>query len=385
MDMVRTATDLDAPIAAGWSGADEPRDWLDLAHRCSEPNPFYHPALLRPALDLFDSDNRITLIEAWEKRQLIGLMPVIASARHGRYPIPNVANWMHDQCFYGAPLLCQGQEVAALSGILAQLDGVSWSGQFLHLSGLDLDGPAVNALLSCCEQEGRPIKLIAMHQRALLRSELSADAYWQANVRPKKRKEIRRLVHRLAEAGAVTHRRLRDGGDATAWAADFLGLEASGWKGREGAALAASDRTRAWFNDGIAAAAAAGMLDMLRIDVDGRAIAMLVNFRHGRGAFSYKIAFDERYARYSPGLLVEIDNLHAVLDDDVPSGALEWMDSCAAADHPMIDGLWSERRRIGQFRVALKGRGLTAMKRAVAFHATGFAERTLDFVRKGIR
>ena len=57
---------------------------------------------------------------------------------------------------------------------------------------------------------------------------------------------------------------------------------------------------------------------------------------------------------------------------------LDWMDSCAAPDHPMIDGIWAERRRIGQFRVALKGHGARAIRRRIAYAATGLAE---DVVR----
>src|SRR3546814_17447957 len=58
-----------------------------------------------------------------------------------------------------------------------------------------------------------------------------------------------------------------------------------------------------------------GRLHFLRMDLDGRAIAMLVNFRHGEGAFSFKIAFDEALGRFSPGVLIEIANLQAVLGD----------------------------------------------------------------------
>jgi len=34
---------------------------------------------------------------------------------------------------------------------------------------------------------------------------------------------------------------------------------------------------------------------------------------------------------------------------------VEWCDSCAAPGHSMIDGLWSERRAIGRYSVAIGG------------------------------
>jgi len=55
--------------------------------------------------------------------------------------------------------------------------------------------------------------------------------------------------------------------------------------------------------------------------------------------------------------------------------AIGWMDSCAAADHPMIDSLWAERRSIVQYRIALQGKGATRLRRAAAFALAGGVER----------
>lgn len=78
-------------------------------------------------------------------------------------------------------------------------------------------------------------------------------------------------------------------------------------------------------------------------------------------------------ARFSPGVLIELDNLRHVLDG--PDGP-DWMDSCAAPDHPMIDSLWAERRTIVQYRVALKG-----ARRTLAWNAVDAA----DAIRKRLR
>ncbi|MGE4429857.1 MAG: GNAT family N-acetyltransferase [Sphingobium sp.] len=359
-------------------------EWQALADAVREGNPFYHPALLRPALDHLDPQAQVRVMEARKDGVLIGLMPVIARSRHSRYPVRNVSNWVHDQCFFGAPLLREGQEVAAWADLLAQLDRAPWAGHFLHLIRLDRDGMAAEALRECCAREKRPMRTIDLYERAMLRSDLDAETYWTTHVRSKKRKEIRRLLNRLADHGAVTHHRLERGQDVAGWTRDFLMLEASGWKGQEGTALDSAPGTRAYFSEILAHAAEQDMLDMLRIDVDDRVIAMLVNFRHGRGAHSYKIAFDEDFARYSPGILIEIDNLRTVLGDGPAQAArrLDWMDSCAAPDHPMIDGLWAERRAIAQFRVALGGPGATGLVRRAAFAATSLAETAIRSIRK---
>ncbi|MDI1294509.1 MAG: GNAT family N-acetyltransferase, partial [bacterium] len=327
--------------------------WAALAADAAEANAFYAPDMLGAAIDHLAQDGGVRVIEAQANGELIGLLPVTITSRHGRLPIACVTNWMHDHCFFGAPMIRRGQEVAAWRSLLGQLDAAPWAPGFLHLQGLDAAGANAAALEALCVEDGRNRREIHRYDRAMLRSDLSADVYWDTKVRPKKRKEIRRLQKRLAETGTVENRLLSDKADLARWCGDFLALEASGWKGQEGTALSCKPGDAAFFRAACAAAFDAGRLHFLRIDLDGRAIAMLANFRHGDGAFSFKIAFDEAMGRFSPGVLIEIANLHAVQDDP----AIGWMDSCAAPDHPMIDSLWAERRTIVQYRIALQGRG----------------------------
>ena len=353
-------------------------DLSELAAHCAEPNPFYHPALLKPALDHLDLHGKARMLVAEQGGTLIAAMPVMPATHHGRLPIVNLVNWTHPHCFFGAPLLRAGREEDGWRAMLAQLDAAPWAGQLLHLTAQDEDGPAMTALHRLCVRTGRSIRRVGHYERALLASPLSAQDYWETQMRPKKRKEIRRLVNRLEELGTVTHRRLESRADLPQWIEDFVRIEASGWKGSNGSAIASHPATDAYFRAALVGAQQAGMLDMLRIDLDGRAIAMLVNFRHGRGGFSYKIAIDEDYGRYSPGVLIEIDNLHRTQGDD----ALDWMDSCAAPDHPMIDGLWAQRRRIGQYRVALHGHGIARLSRSASFFLSGGVERARRALRR---
>jgi hypothetical protein len=110
------------------------------------------------------------------------------------------------------------------------------------------------------------------------------------------------------------------------------------------------------FREALSGASARGRLERLTLSLDGEPIAMLANFVTPPGAFSFKTAFDERYARYSPGVLLQRENL-ALLD----RAGIEWCDSCASADHPMIDHIWRERRQIGRLSIAIGG----ALRRAL--------------------
>jgi CelD/BcsL family acetyltransferase involved in cellulose biosynthesis len=351
--------------------------WAELAEQAAEANAFYTPDMLQAALARLAPPGAVRMIEAHAGELLIGLLPVTVMPRHGRLPLACVGNWMHRHCFFGAPLLRKGHEQAAWTDFLAQLDAAPWAPHFLHLSTVDAAGANAAAIEAVCTAQRRPFAEIQRHDRALLRSDLSADAYWEGNVRAKKRKELRRLHKRLGEMGALESRMLAGAADLPRWCEDFLALEASGWKGREGTALACAAEDAAFFRDAAAAALAAGRLLFLRLDLDGRAIAMLANFLHMQGAFSFKIAFDEQLARFSPGVLIEIDNLRAVQE----SARVAWMDSCAAPDHPMIDSLWAERRSIVHYRIALRGTGLSGLRRRAAFRLAGTVESLAATIR----
>ncbi|MCI4590365.1 GNAT family N-acetyltransferase [Sphingobium sp. BYY-5] len=356
---------------------DAPARWSTLAQEAAEANAFYAPDMLGAALDHLAADGTVRLIEAQSDNGLIGLLPMVVRHRHGRIPFNCVSNWMHDHCFFGAPIVRQGQELAAWHSFMAQIDAAPWARGFLHLQGIDAAGANAAAIEALCVEQRRGWREIHRYDRAMLRSDLDADAYWETQVRSKKRKELRRLQKRLADLGAVEQRLLTDPAELAVWCSDFMTLEASGWKGREGTAIACKPADTAFFRAACAAACDAGRLHMLRIDLDGRAIAMLVNFRHGDGAFSFKIAIDEELGRFSPGVLIEIANLHAVQGDPT----IGWMDSCAAVDHPMIDSLWAERRTIVQYRIALRGKGMARLQRSAAFAFANGVETLAGFLK----
>ena len=81
---------------------------------------------------------------------------------------------------------------------------------------------------------------------------------------------------------------------------------------------------------------------LLSLRLNGRPISMKHNLLTKSGGFAFKIAFDEKFSKYSPGLLLELESIRRVCEDS----RIPWMDSCAAARHPMANRIWRERRMI---------------------------------------
>ena len=328
--------------------------WRDLAADAAEPNSYAESWFAGPALRHLADGVEVRLLEVWLRGTgeplPIGLMPVCVGTGYGRMTVRHLQNWKHFHSFLGVPLVRRGHEQRFWTAILAHLDAARWAPGFFHVNGLVEDGPVHAALRAAAEAAGKPSPTVHREIRAALASDLSPEAYYERNVRKKKRKEIQRLTNRLGELGRVETRRLGHAGEIEPWCDAFLALERAGWKGRAGSALACGPKTEAFFREVIHGAFEAGKLDFLRIDLDGKPIAMLVNFLAPPGSFSFKIAFDEDYARFSPGVLIQRENL-AILS----RGDIAWMDSCAAENHPMIDSLWGERRSIVRVTVPLSG------------------------------
>src|SRR3546814_8643893 len=78
--------------------------------------------MLLPAIRHLTQEKDVRLLQAWEGDELIGLLPVATAHRHGRLPLANITNWMHQHCFYGAPLIRRGYEGAAWTSFLDVLD-----------------------------------------------------------------------------------------------------------------------------------------------------------------------------------------------------------------------------------------------------------------------
>lgn len=69
---------------------------------------------------------------------------------------------------------------------------------------------------------------------------------------------------------------------------------------------------------------------------------MKCNLRAGDRLFCFKIAFDEQWTGFSPGILLELANIELFHAD----ARLMWMASCADPSNEMINRLWPDRRAL---------------------------------------
>lgn len=334
-------------------------EWRDLAANAVEPNSFYAPAMLLAALDAFAAERPEVALVRDGAGRLIGLAPIAPLRGYSRLPVRYVATWMHKHCFFGAPLVRPGHEEAFFSAIF---DLVERRGAFLRLRHLDADGPLYAAAAAVAQRTGRLSSPSARYSRAMLRGPWRTDDYLKVSLSGKKRKDLRRLRSRLEEEGAVAVDRLGAGADIDPWTEEFLALEAAGWKGKAGTAMGGEAASTQFFRQAAGAAHRTGDVQMFRLRLGARTIAAAVNFAGAGVVYAFKVAYDEAFARYSPGVMLEIEMMKAL---EGTSG-LSFVDSCAKAEHPMIERLWRERRKISALNVSRRDAPSKALFRLLA-------------------
>lgn len=357
------------------------RAWAMLADAGAQANVFAHPAMLLPAIAALDNDGSAMLaIVRDDGGALIGVMPVTMAKRLGRFPLSTVTNWTHANSFLAPICIAAGAEADFWSALIPALSHFAPHARALMIDALPEGGPIHAGLLAAAGTPGLRCSVERQVVRAMLAPDTAresgwAEAYWDAGVRPKKRKELRRQWNRLNDEGTVAMGELDAGEDAAPWIDEFLALEKSGWKGANGSAIASQAGTESFFRDAISAAHDRGALCFTALQLDGRAIAMLLTLINGKAGFSFKTAFDETYARYSPGVLLQRESLNILAARD-----LDWIDSCAAQDHPMIDSLWHERRSIIGVSCALPG-----TSNRIAYGAAQSAKRVWHSIKPQIK
>ena len=339
-------------------------EWRALASVAAEPNSFAEDWFVGAGLRHLAAQ-QVRLVEVRAGGELIGVALLCEANGYARLPVRHARNWMHHHHFLGGPLVRADAELPFFRALIALCEQDYPAAAFLHIEGLVAGGALFRGLEGAAASLGRSAPVVHRHSRAMLATDLSPTTYFEQNVRKKKRKELKRLRARLEDLGSVALRRLAHGEDVIPWCNRFLALEASGWKGMRGSALGCQRETEAFFREALAGAHEAGKLEILSLEVGGQPIAMLVNFLAPPGSFSFKIAIDEAYARFSPGVLIQIENL-----DVLNRPEIAWMDSCAAEHHSMIESLWGERREIVRVTVRLAG-----LRRGLIYHGCRALER----------
>ncbi|MGV8939099.1 MAG: GNAT family N-acetyltransferase [Allorhizobium sp.] len=332
----------------------ELQDELDfLTNRAMEPNVFFSGRFLAPAMPrLDDRQVRMALIRDIDaQRSRIRLLMPFSVEKPGFSVGPSIIRvWSNPFGPLGTPLVDAEGAAETVDNLLeglaaraAKLPGI------LVMPDLRLNGRFAKLIKAVAISRDLPLTTTNTLTRPMLESQVDGGEYLGASISKAHLREIRRQYRLLSEKGTLSYNIARQPEEVRARMEEFLALEASGWKGRKRSAMVI-DRYRAAFaREAITNLAEADSVRIHTLDLDGRAIASMVVFIQAGEAYTWKTAYDERYAKFSPGklLLVELTEWH--LDD----ANIMRTDSCAVPDHPIMSRFWQEREDMGTLVIGL--------------------------------
>jgi CelD/BcsL family acetyltransferase involved in cellulose biosynthesis len=124
----------------------------------------------------------------------------------------------------------------------------------------------------------------------------------------RRRADVRRARRRAEELGPVLAEVLSPGpADVGALLEEIVAVEAAGWKGARGTALAQDAERRRFFEEYAALSAAEGSLRVARLRIEDDTAAVQLAVEQAGRLWLLKIGYDERFARCSPGTLLMLE------------------------------------------------------------------------------
>ena len=328
--------------------------WNELARAAAEPNSYYEPWFFLPAAERLGQQEHwhLAIVESVTSQQSrwLAFFPFVRKSNGG---VSMLSLWDHPHCFLTTPLIRHDSLDVSLETLLLSLQHDSSLPGIVQFPQITATGSIQLALVDVERRMLLSRFVRSTHNRALLsRQQWSAaddegKQYLADCLGGHHARELRRQRRRLGERGDLEFRQLNHMSQMDLWIDWFLDLEDSGWKGRSGTSMKQHPEEEAFFREMVSTGFTEHRVEMMGLFCQGEPIALKCNLLADAGSFSFKIAFNEELARFSPGVLLELDHIHKFA-----ASGRDWMDSCAVAEHKMINRLWTDRRTIQDLLVS---------------------------------
>jgi CelD/BcsL family acetyltransferase involved in cellulose biosynthesis len=221
-----------------------------------------------------------------------------------------------------------------------------WHGLFragprhLSLSFLDADDPSLASLRDAAGQAGYRTVERTLGQPWYASLEEGWAAYAANRIKKPLRGKLARSRRRLSEIAPLSFQS-HEGAAAVADVSEVIAVEARGWKGKGGTAISSRQETDAFYREVASWAAGRGTLAVSTLRLDGIGVIAGEIALHESGRhLGLKVGFDQRYARFGPGMLLIASVIEAACEQGL-----------TAFEFQGDDGAWKARWSTGRHRL----------------------------------
>ncbi|HVG00386.1 MAG TPA: GNAT family N-acetyltransferase [Chloroflexia bacterium] len=275
-------------------------EWNALV-RATDDQPFYRHEWFRIWLDNFAPDARLRVLVARDgEGRLVGALPLIE--QRGMVTgapvrcLSSAAN-EHTPRF---DLIAEDPEGVAAAFVDHLRRDKGWD--VLHLASVPPGGHAWR-LYEAANRAGNPTGTWDGENSPYFSLPASQDEM-QKRLDTKFKANLRRRHKKLAEKGELTVEKVTGGIELPHRLEEGFAVEQSGWKGREGTAIAQDAHVAGFYSELARFAADDASLALFFLRVDGRPVAFQYGFTYGSTYYLLKPGYDEGVKECSPGQLL---------------------------------------------------------------------------------
>jgi CelD/BcsL family acetyltransferase involved in cellulose biosynthesis len=315
--------------------------WCELVARALEPNVFLEPAFAIPLFQHCANGKDVKFLLIWvqdgpnAQRELIGLVPI---SKHTFFSC-FARSPSHPLAPLGIPLFDRDRGLEALRSLVRWIGKNRPGIKGFIFPYVPKDGATFAVLQRYADEAKEKLQVFKEHKRAVLSKVAGKDGFPKRFISTKRRNNYRQQRRQLSQTGEVTYRTIVNAIELKPAAEAFLSLEFKGWKGLRRTALLAASSETTFFRAMTRLMAIEGKCTIHSLDLDNKPIAMGIVLESGDRDFYWKTTYDERFARYSPGVQMTLE----LTQHQLASPTASITDSCAIPNHPMMDHIWRER------------------------------------------
>jgi CelD/BcsL family acetyltransferase involved in cellulose biosynthesis len=319
-----------------------------LTENAVSKNIFYEDWMLIPALKYL-KNSPVTIVLIWDEQNgsLAGLFPLEIRSGYRRMPMKYYSLWRHPHCYLCTPLVANSSTQEVLNCFFDWLEKTPLGKHIFRFEQIIKDDLFYHSLMSAAKTNKLSFDQVESFDRPYFETHLDSESYIKNAISTKHFKDITKKKKKLAALGELKFNVLTSNDELVDWISDFLILEKSGWKGLAETALSTHTNEQKFFESIVRTAYSRKQLIFLALTLNGRPVSMRCGFRNEKGEISFKIAFDEKYSKFSPGALLELEHIKFACANNI-----DWADSCASPGSTLLERFWTEKLPITSITVS---------------------------------
>lgn len=276
-------------------------EWRTLCREASQDLPFCRPEWISAFLRAFFPKSRVLVVTVRNQGRLQLILPLLEErgffygvpVRKLRAPVNS------HSCYFDA-VAASATASAAVRAAWDYLKKLrSWD--VLELAEVPETG-ALTELMRAAQSSGFPVGSVAMRPTPFLPLPDNIDILKQLPRNARLRGKLRQIRRELAPLGQLRLRRVEQADPATL--ERFYQLEAAGWKGQEGSAIACDPKTRQFYDEVAHSAERFGYFSLYLLELNDQLLAGHFGLSQDGRYFSPKVAYDEKLKDWAPGHLI---------------------------------------------------------------------------------